>query len=358
LGLLALAILTLAGCYLPPFDEKLSETEHFAAGLNHVARLGPFYIDDGKYENGYFLPSRGGTSPTDGYWIRRNDKELLAAYMSGSKVYENNSTSANALADGFVAFPLTEDETKTLSAALSDRGIITIFGNEASSGILALGTDASYGLKQTMDPLDFSSAPSGNIVGASYRIEASAKDRVSILYQSTSSPPEFGGGSVPITSSEDWTTAISITPATDSSHTLPSFKPGAFFGYCLSNDRYYFSGYKKDNSGIYTAYWLNTLSSTPAVLPSMEARIAAILSTDRLLAIGDGTMYLYNLDGALVTSYATGSMRFAYEYCDSSDGVWYCYFTRAVRVKKDGGSGEVTIDVYRCRSDALGSLGN
>lgn len=361
--LLSLALLAFSGCYLPPFDEKLSESEQFAAGLSPVTRLGPVEMDESKYEDGYFLPSRefDASASLDGYWVRRSGTELQAAYISGSSIYESYGTSTNALAEGFVAFPLTELETGTLSDTTPDRGIFTIFGNEASSGILARGTDASFGLSKTMDPIGFLSVPSGTIVGASYRIESSMDDLVSILYQSASSPPVFSGGAGTAASSNDWTAEIDITlnAYPNSAGTVPALKPGVFFGYCSDNGWYYVSGYRKDDSSLYSAYWPGQLDTySPVKLPAVSARIAAILSTDRLLAIGNGVMYLYTLSGSLVTSFTTGSMHFAYEYYDSSDGVWYCYFTRAVRVKEDGSDGEVIVDLYRCRSDSLDSLGS
>ena len=358
--LLALGVLALAACYLPPFDEKLSESEHFAAGLDHVATLHPVYIDDWMYEGGYFLPSRefdAAASP-DGFWVRQSGTDLVAAYMTGSTIYSNIHKTSNMLDAGFVAFPLTEQEISTLSDSTPGRGLITVFGDDAASGILALGTSTSFGLDNNpRDAIDFSPVPSGNIIGASYRIEDSTNDRVSILYQSASSPPDFGGGSVAVTNSADWASAATITSTSDSSGGLPAFRPGAFFGYCSSNSRYYVSGYRKDNSALYAAYWPVSLSSTPVTLSGIAARVSAILSTSRLLAIGDGIMYVYSLEGSLVTSFTTGSMHFAYEYYDSTDGLWYCYFTRAFRVKDNDGW-KVYVDVYRCRSTALDSLGN
>lgn len=150
--------------------------------------------------------------------------------------------------------------------------------------------------------------------------------------------------------------SIALTTNSDSSGTLPALKPGAFFGYCPYNTWYFVSGYRKDNSALYSAYWPGQLyATTPVKLPAVAARIAAILSTDRLLAIGDGVMYLYTLGGSPVTSFTTGSMHFAYEYCDSSDGIWYCCFTRSAGIG-DNDSRKVYIDVYRCRTSDLDSL--
>lgn len=358
LGLLALAILAFSGCYLPPFDEKLSESEQFAAELSPVVRLGPVGMGDWMYEGGYFLPSRGSTTPADGFWVRQSGSDLVAAHMTASSIHQSSHTSDNELGAGFVAFPLTELQISGLSLSSPQRGIFTIFGSDELIDMPALATDAGFGLSYSLFPIDVSPEPTDSIVGASYRISDSTLDRVSVLYQSSAEPPVFSGGWMIAASDAAWTaSSVLLSTSSDSSGIVPALKPGAFFGQCASNLRQYVSGYRKDNSALYAAYWPNFLSSSPVALSGIAARISAILSTDRLLAVGDGIMYLYDLDGALVASYATGSMRFAYEYY-GSDGVWYCYFTRAVRVKDDGSDGKVIVDLYRCRSDSLDSLGN
>lgn len=352
--LLALAFLALAGCYLPPFDEKFSETEHFAASLSPVARLGPVGMEDWMYEGGYFVPSRGSTSPTDGYWVRQSGTELLAAYLSGSSIYQGNGTSTNALSDGFVAFPLSELEASSISTSTNKRGLLAIFGSNPTSCMPVLATDASYGLNIIQYPMTISFG-SSNLIGASFRIQSQNLDCVSVLYQSTASPPVFSGG----TKTADSTLALSLgsitlTDYSNSTGTVPALKPGAFFGYCSYNGWYYVSGYRKDDSSLYSAYWPGQLDTySPVKLPVVGARIAAILSTGRLLAIGDGVMYLYTLSGSLVTSFMTGSMHFAYEYCDSY-GKWYCYFTRAISIHNDKDDKvKVYIDVYRCLTSDL-----
>ena len=140
------AFLSVCGCYLPPFDEKVSESEHFAAGLDHVARLGPVYMNNWSYSGGFYLPTRESASTSDGYWVRRSGTELLVSYMSGSSIYPGNHTTANALADGFVAFPLSETQVSSISTSTPPRGLLAIFGSDATSCMPILATDASYGL--------------------------------------------------------------------------------------------------------------------------------------------------------------------------------------------------------------------
>lgn len=360
LCLLALGFLTLAGCYLPPFDEKLAESEQFAAGLTHVGRLGPVYIDEWMYAGGYFLPSRefDASASPDGFWVRQNETDLIAAYLKGSEIKSSNHTAGNALEEGFVAFPLTAEEVSDFGTSLPPRGLLVIFGSDAQTSMPALATDSGLGLNIPFFPFFVSPTPSGSIVGASYCIESQSLDRAAFLYQSQDSSPVFSGGSLSAPSSTPWAaSSLLLSVNSDSSGTLPALEAGAFFGYCAYDDRYFVSGYRKDNSGLCSAYWQGNLASTPETLPRIAARISAILSTHRLLAVGDGIMYLYDLDGTSVTSFTTGNMHFAYEYYDSSDGVWYCYFTRAVRTK-DNNSGKVTVDVYRCRTADLDFLGN
>lgn len=360
-GLLALAILAAAGCYLPPFDEKLSEAKQFSTKLTHLARLGPVYIDDWMYNGGYFLPSRefSAASSLDGYWVRQSGTDLIASYMTNTRIYQSSHTTDNELGSGFVAFPLNETQISGQSLSSPKRGLFTIFGSDNLSRMPALATDAEFGLTYSFFPLYITPALSDPIVGASYRISDSTQDRVSVLYQSSTEPPVFSGGWMVATSvTTAWTAdSILLTVSSDSSGLVPALKAGAFFGQCASNLRQYVSGYRKDDSSLYNAYWPGFLTSSPVTLSGIEARISAILSTDRLLAVGDGIMYLYDLDGKLVTSFTTGSMRFAYEYCDSSDGLWYCYFTQAVRMEENEGP-KVFVDVYRCRTTDLDSLGN
>jgi len=350
----------LASCYLPPFDEKLAESEQFAAGLSHVARLGPVYIDEWMYDGGYFLPSRefDASASPDGFWVRQAGTDLIAAYMKGSEIESSNHTTSNALADGFVAFPLTAEEVANFDTSQPQRGLLVIFGSDAQSSMPALATDSGLGLNIPFFPFFVSPTPSGSIVGASYCIESQSLDRASFLYQSSDSSPVFSGGSLPASSSTPWlASSLLLSVNSDSSGTLPALEAGAFFSYCAYDDRYFVSGYRKDNSSLCSAYWQGNLASTPVTLSGIAVRISAILSTHRLLAVGDGVMYLYDLDGTSLTSFTTGNMHFAYEYYDSSEADWYCYFTRTVRMK-DNNSGAVTVDVYRCRTADLDSLGN
>lgn len=355
LASLCLFALAFSACYLPPFDEKLVESERFAAGLALVGRLGPVYMDDRMYEGGYFLPSRSGMSPADGYWLRRNGTELMAAYMSSSSIHAGSHTPDNALADGFVAFPLTEEEVAGLSGSTPQRGLLAIFGSR-STCMPALGTDALLNMTLSLNPVVDSTLPEGSIIGGSCRIESPSTDGAYVLYRSSDTPLAFTGGWTSIPSSCALASAgLSFTTGAVSG-AIPSLRPGAFFGYCADNSRYYVSGYPEDGSPLYSAYWAGGLGSTATALPTLPARIAAILSTGQLLLVGDGAMYLYSADGNPDTSFTTGSMHFAYEYCDD-DGLWYCYFTRAVRASGDNG-GKVTVDVYRCRSDSLAKLGD
>ena len=356
------ALAGLAGCYLPPFDGTLAESERFADKLAHVGRLGPVYIDEHTYEGGFFLPSRefDALSSPDGFWMREGDDGLVAAYIMGSSIYIGNNLKDNALGDGFVAFPLNETEVSTLSTAPQKRGIFIVSGSDATTGMPALATiGTSYTLEPKAYPLCLSAVPSGSVlVGASYRIEDYANDRISLLYQSASSPSVLTGGSLAMASSTPWSSCSTAVPtASAAPEAIPTLKSGAFFGYCAANGRYYVSGYREDDSSLFSAYWPGELpASTPETMASVTDRIVAILSSGRLLAAGDGIMELYDLDGNLLTSFTTGNMRFAYEYYDASDGVWYCCFTRAVRSSGNDDK-KVIIDVYRWPSDGLSSLG-
>ncbi len=88
---------------------------------------------------------------------------------------------------------------------------------------------------------------------------------------------------------------------------------------------------------------------------SLSDRIAAMLSTGRLLVHAGNRYRIHDFDGHRRSQFTAGGLRFLYERQDSDDNRWYSYFSHAYWGRVDG-EDYLFVRAYRIRTDRLGTL--
>jgi len=87
----------------------------------------------------------------------------------------------------------------------------------------------------------------------------------------------------------------------------------------------------------------------------LSDRIAAVLSTGRLLVHTGDRYRIHDCDGRRRSQFTSGGLRFLYERRDSDDNRWYSYFSHAYWGRVDG-EDYLFVRAYRIRTDRLGTL--
>jgi hypothetical protein len=367
---MACALALLPACWAPPFDAAISVSKLFEGKLEKVASIGPVDYSGDGFETCYFVPALE-SSPKDGFLVcMKGDRNLIARYVglsSGSYFLgpeywggQNHWGNLNAV------LGMTVDNCG-YSLSTSVRKAIHIFGTGMvgngtdTAAVRGIGCNTSYAFDTYQDApttgFSLDMIPIGGSTQGFYTGVAGIYRNL-LMASSSGAPYKLAvSGMHGQMDNVSYASALPTIGNNVFTYDVPELLEGAFFleyGDMVIWDLVI--GTVKGSGEVVGLRWDAAYRNLAPERISFASQVTDALNDGKLLARGEISTECFDLNGNLLFSIPTGSIRFIFEHF--FDSTWYCYFTRTTFVRDgyDDSSGKLYIDIFRCPTDSLAGL--
>ena len=321
----------LSSCWHPPFDPWVSaaliSSQKLGSPLMELRTCLPY-----DTQGGYYLPSRDDIN--QGFWINVNqgqgrirltkvtfDLGSQRGFLEWSTEYPADNP------DGLQLLPDKMDPNVLFVSLTSVQGWIRI----AVGGFFT--------------PYN---APEGSFLGAGFTL-GKAEDAIHVAALDETF------GKIKITSY-----SLLNPQMNDTYYNLPTELPvRPIVAIMRSDGQACLSGYLSDGTAV-TYYWAAPEpSDVPPVRLPMNRPVTGLLSDGRLMADTGARLYLYDEQGNMLGSIATGDLHFSYEWYNSALNQWMSRFTRTILIgpcPSEKGFWQYLISVYEIPTKDLSRL--
>jgi hypothetical protein len=361
--LLVLVGFSFFACTLPPYSEELSLAELTAKKMDRILSVGPLYTNDEDIDDCHFIPDRT-LSPSGGFFLTESDRIecCYAAYDTTYRTWSTYSsgTEIDVPSGGEKNFRYLVYGLKPY-AALNTWAAVYPFSSGSSDTLYRLYYTGSFMYDGTTSPISSITGALGvtfnNVVGVSVSPQANdTTDTFTVLGKSGSSYYEIMFStfdSAGISGPSDLNTTVRMV-SSPVSLSIGSATNG-FYSFDSSTLKSFLSVYD-DTALSYTNYsWYESGGSIVTKQLPFTGRIQTILSSGDLYVVSGNTAEIRDQNGTKKLSFPTGKLRFVHEVYDTTNLIYYMYFTKWYSMSQNGSTG-IYFDIYRVATNDLEKL--